>query len=87
MSSGEMTELVCYWEMQLQIARRLIMVCSRWQGVVTGVFDHTNDVIGSKLAHEMLCFTIERLWSDTKVGSAGRRLRAMSALAAARSAL
>ena len=54
---------------------------------MTGVFDHTNDAIGSKLAREMLRFTIERLWSDAKVGSARRRLRAMSALAAVRSAL
>ena len=46
-----------YWGMQLQIARRL----------------HTKDVVGSKMAREMLC-------SDGKVGSARRRVRAMFAL-------
>ena len=32
------------------------------------MFDHTNDAVGSKMAREMLCFTVER----AVVGREGR---------------
>ena len=51
-------EAPCYWGMQLQIAR-----AGR-----SGAFDHTKDVVGSKTACKMLCFTIE----TTVVGREGR---------------
>ena len=50
--------------MQLQIARRLITVGSMWSWFAIGgadvmCFYSTDDVVGSKMAREMLCFTME----------------------------
>ena len=52
--------------MQLQNARRLTPKKS--SDGRTGVLEHRNDAVGSKMAREMLCFTIE----TAAVGGEGR---------------
>ena len=84
--------VLCYWGMQLQIARRLMQAISwdvNWivNAIKRDVFYSTDNVVGSKMARKMLCFTMEMAALDAKVGSARRWLQAMSALCSRRGRL
>ena len=73
---GEINEMSCQLERE-----RVGCHVNLWCDGCIGVFYRTNDVFGSKMAREMLRFTIETAeWFDAKVESARRRVWAMSAL-------
>ena len=61
---------LCYWRMQLQIARRLIMVVSRWSWVASGgavlLGNATADCSMGGVMAELLCLSTQAMWLEVR---------------------